>query len=177
MEPNKNNWNLGELVTLPKQERPLKSGAMTQYGHYIGSRYICIREESEGQRGILLKVLGKVYSDQIKIVDGEPFSKDEGDELFMGHSYLSYPYESLKDVKEVLDILRGNADLLQAFETAKMHINPNSSYWVRETARNKFMLKIPQVYDSREDLLCTASDDTPYYRITMVYFYKGNLSW
>ena len=177
MEPNKNNWNLGELVTLPKQERPLKSGAMTQYGHYIGSRYICIREESEGQRGILLKVLGKVYSDQIKIVDGEPFSKDEGDELFMGHSYLSYPYESLKDVKEVLDILRGNADLLQAFEKAKMHINPNSSYWVRETARNKFMLKIPQVYDSREDLLCTASDDTPYYRITMVYFYKGNLSW
>ena len=177
MEPNKNNWNLGELVTLPKQERPLKSGAMTQYGHYIGSRYICIREESEGQRGILLKVLGKVYSDQIKIVDGEPFSKDEGDELFMGHSYLSYPYNSLKDVKEVLDILRGNADLLQAFEKAKMHINPNSSYWVRETARNKFMLKIPQVYDSREDLLCTASDDTPYYRITMVYFYKGNLSW
>ena len=177
MEPNKNNWNLGELVTLPKQERPLKSGAMTQYGHYIGSRYICIREESEGQRGILLKVLGKVYSDQIKIVDGEPFSKDEGDELFMGHSYISYPYESLKDVKEVLDILRGNADLLQAFEKAKMHINPNSSYWVRETARNKFMLKIPQVYDSREDLLCTASDDTPYYRITMVYFYKGNLSW
>ena len=90
---------------------------------------------------------------------------------------LSYPYQSVKDVKEVLDILRGNADLLQAFEKAKMHINPNSSFWVSETARNKFMLKIPQVYDSREDILCTASDDTPHYRITMVNFYKGNLTW
>lgn len=177
MEPNKNNWTLGELVTLPRQEKPLKNGSMTQYGHYIGSRYICIREESEGQRGILLKVLGKVYSDQVKIVDGEPFSKDEGAELFMGHSYLSYPYQSVKDVKEVLDILRGNTDLLQTFEKAKMHINPNSSFWVSETARNKFMMKIPQVYDSSQDILCTASNDTPYYRITMVYFYKGNLTW
>ena len=177
MEPNKNNWTLGELVTLSRQEKPLKNGGLSQYGCYIGSRYICIREETEGKRGILLKVLGKVFSDQVKIVDGKPFSKDEVAELFMGHSYLSYPYQSVKDVKEVLDILRGNADLLQAFEKAKMHINPNSSFWVSETARNKFMLKIPQVYDSHQDILCTASDDTPYYRITMVYFAKGNLTW
>lgn len=154
-----------------------KSFCKLQYGRYIGSRYICIRKETEGKRGILLKVLGKVYSDQVKIINGEPFSKDESTELFMSHSYVSYPYQSMKDVKEVLDILRGNTDLLQTFEKAKMHITPNSSYWVSETARNKFMLKIPQVYDSHQDILCTASDDTPYYRITMVYFHNGTLTW
>ena len=88
MEPNKNNWTLGELVTLSRQEKPLKNGGLSQYGCYIGSRYICIREETEGKRGILLKVLGKVFSDQVKIVDGKPFSKDEVAELFMGHSYF-----------------------------------------------------------------------------------------
>ena len=105
MESNKNNWTLGEIATLPRQEKPLKQSGSTTYVHYITSRYVCIREATDSQRGILVKVLGKFYSDQVGIVNGEPFSKDDRDELFVGHRYYSFPFPSAKDVKEVLDII------------------------------------------------------------------------
>jgi hypothetical protein len=132
MESNKNNWTLGEIATLPKQEKPLKQGGSKAYVHYITSRYICIREATEGQRGILVKVLGKVCGDQVGFVKGEPFCKDDHDELFAGHRYYSFPFPSAKDVREAIDIIRGDQELLQKFEAASMHINPNSTFWVSD---------------------------------------------
>ena len=177
MDLNKNDWALGEIATLPRTEKPLKNSGWKKYGQYIGSRYICIREDTEGQCGILVKVLGKAYSDQVTTVGGVAFSIDDSVELFIGHNYLSYPFPKSDDLKEVLDILRGNASLLQKFEDAKMHINPNSKFWVDETSRNMLMMKVPQVYDSSDDLLHNPLSDTAYYRISIVYFHKGNLSW
>lgn len=116
MESNKNYWTLGEIATLPKQERPLKQSGSTTYVQYITSRYVCIREATDRQRGILVKVLGKAYSDQVGIVNGEPFCKDDHDELFVGHRYYSFPFPQAKDVKEVLEIIEDNQDLLQKFQ-------------------------------------------------------------
>ncbi|MBO4719531.1 MAG: hypothetical protein J5658_06630 [Prevotella sp.] len=175
MESNKNYWTTGEIITLKRTEKPLKNSGWSMYGQYIGSRYICIREDSERQHGILLKVLGKAYSDQVRMVGGEAFSVDDSDELFMGHHYFSYPFPKPGDLKEVLDILRGDNSLLQKFEDAKMHINPNSKYWVNETSRNMLMMKVPQVYDSSDDLLHNPSSDTAYYRISIVYFHRGGI--
>lgn len=176
MESNVNNWKLGEIANLPRKEKVLKDGS-TSYVHYIASRYICVREATEAQQGILMKVLGKAYSDQMKMVGGEPFGKDDYDELFDGHRYYSYPFPSANEVKEVLDILRDNDSLLQEFEEAKMHVNPDGMFWVRETAHNVFRKKIPQVYSGQDDLLHNPSNDTNYYRITMVYFSNGQLNW
>ena len=176
METNENNWKLGEIVHLPRSEKKLKD-SFTVYVNYIESRYICVREATDGQRGILMKVLGKAYRDQVKVVGGTAFSHDDHEELFVGDRYYSYPFPSTSEVQEVLDILRGNDALLQKFEEAKMHINPNSMYWVRETVRNAFLKKIPQVYVASSGQLQNPSDDTNYYRITMVYFYKGQLIW
>ena len=176
MESNENNWTLGEVANLPRMEKILKNGSKS-YMYYIGSRYICIREATDEQRGILVKVLGKSYSDQVKIVGGEPFGRDDFDELFAGLRYYSYPFPSVSKVQEVLDILRGNAPLLQKFEDAKMHVNPNGKFWVRETARNAFLKKIPQVYDAPSGQLHSPSDDINYYRIAIVYFFKGQLIW
>ena len=176
MESNENNWTLGEIANLPRTENEWKSG-FTSYVHYISSRYICVREATDMQRGILVKVLGKAYRDQVKMVGGKPFGRDDYEDAFSGGRYYSYPFPSADEVQEVLDILRGNASLLQKFEDAKMHINPNGMFWVREIARNAFLKKIPQIYDSRSGQLCNPSDDTNYYRITMVYFFKGQLSW
>ena len=177
MESNKNDWALGEIATLTRTEKPLKNSGWTIYGQYIGSRYICIREDTERQRGILLKVLGKAYSDQVRTVGGEAFSNDDSEELFIGHRYFSYPFPKSGDLKEVLEILRGDENLLQKFEDAKMHINPNSKYWVNETSRNVLMMKVPQVYDSSDGLLHNPSSDMAYYRISIVYFHKGKLNW
>ena len=177
MESKKNNWSLGEIATLPKQERPLKKSGSTTYLQYITSRYVCIREATDGQRGILVKVLGKFYSDQVVIVNGEPFSKDDHDELFAGHRYYSFPFPSAKDVKEVLDIIEDNQDLLQKFQAASMHINPNSTFWVSDTVRNKFFLKKPQILSGRDGQLYTPSDADNHYRLSIVYFFKGSLIW
>lgn len=176
MDQLENNWKLGEMANLPRQEKVKKDGS-TSYVNYIESRYICVREAIDGRRGILMKVLGKAYSDQVKMVGGEPFGRDEHEDLFAGQRYYSYPFPTANEVQEVLEILRDNPSLLQKFEDARMHVNPDGMFWVRETARNAFLIKIPQVYSGHDNQIHNISDDTNYYRITMVYFYKGQLNW
>ena len=172
-----NNWTIGEIVTLPQEEKLLKENGMYHYLFHIGSRYVCIREAVNGQRGILLKVLGKTISDNVKIVSGEPFCRDDCEELFIGYRYRSYPFPMAHQVKEVLDVLHQEPTLLQKLEEANMHLNPNGIFWVADTTRNAFLFKIPQVYDTGTCQLRSVSDDTAYYRISVVYFFRGHLSW
>ena len=176
MEKNESNWKLGEIVNLPRTERKLEDG-ITNYVNYIESRYICVREATDGQRGILVKVLGKAHRDHVKVIGGRPFCKDDREELFIGRHYYSFPFPSASDVQEVLEILKWNESLVDKFEDARMHINPNSMFWVSETVRNAFLKKTPQVYVASSGQLQNPSGDTNYYRITMVYFYKGQLIW
>ena len=177
METTENNWTLGELVTLPREEKPLKKSGSKYYSRYIGSRYICIREATNGQRGILMKVLGKTDGDRIMIVNGEPFSKDDREELFVGKRYFSYPFPTAREVMEALDIISFDQDLQQKFEAASMHINPDSTFWVSDTTRNMLLRKKPQFLDGRDGQLYPARDDGEHYRVTFVYFYKGHLNW
>ena len=176
METNGNNWGLGELVTLPREERILKKSGTTEYMHIIGSRYICIREATNKQRGILMRVLGKANGDRITIENGKPFCKDDHEELFYGSRYFSYPFPSASQITEALDILRANQDLQQKFEKASMHLNPDSTFWVSDTTRNVILRKIAQFVNGHDGQLYPANDNE-HYRITFVYFYKGNLNW
>ena len=177
MDLNEYSWNLGEIAKLPRVDRVLKEGDTNQYEQFITSRYLCIREATDNQQGILLKVLGKAYSNEIKVICGEPFCRDDHEEMFEGDRYFSYPFPKANQVKEVLDILRQSPRLLMTLESLKMHINPNSMFWVSEIARKAFFFKIPQVYDSRTGQLLPASKDTLYYRISIVYFFEGELIW
>jgi hypothetical protein len=172
-----NNWSVGDLATLERKQKPLKKGGSTVYERYIGSRYICIREASEQRRGILMKVLGKPYSDQIKIVNGQPFCEDYHDELFEGDLYASYSFPSANEVKEALEIIRGNQALLQKFEKESMHINPDSTFWVKEITHNVLFLKKLQYIDGRDGQLSPATNDSNHYRVTFVYFRDGKLIW
>lgn len=177
MDSKENNWTVGETVTIKRMERPLKESGSTSYAQYISSRYICIREVNGEQRGILLKVLGKAYSNQIEMVNGQPFCKDDHEELFAGHRYCSYPFPSAKEVQEVLEIIRDNKSLLHKFETASMHINPESTFWVNDTKRNMLLMKKPQIFSGRDGQITPARDDVNHYRISIVYFSKDSLIW
>lgn len=177
MNTTENNWTLGELVTLPRKKSLLKQGGMKSYSHYVGSRYICIREATDGQRGILMKVLGKVYRDGIIMVNGEPFCKDDREELFTTDHYLGYPFPTANNVMEALGVIRANQDLLQKFEKASMHVNPDSTFWVSDTTRNMLLQKKPQFLSGRDGQLSPAHDNSEHYRVTFVYFYKGSLNW
>ena len=177
MESNENNWTLGEIVNLGRKEKLLKKSGSTIYERFIRSRYICIREANEGQQGILMKVLGKPDCDQIRIVNGQPFCKDDHEDLFESDCYFSYPFPSAKEVQEALEIIRSNQSLLQKFEEASMHINPNSTFWVNDVSRNMLFMKKPQYYSARDGQLSPAKDNGNHYRITFVYFHQRELHW
>ena len=93
-------------------------------------------------------------------------------ELFEGICYFSYSFPRLEDLKEVLEVLRNNPDLLPKFDAASMHVNPKSSFWIRETTKKLFLIRKPQCYDVSTDSLSTSIDDPAPYRVTMVYFSK-----
>lgn len=173
MEKKENNWKVGEVVILPRTSKQLKSSGMKVYEQFVGSRYICIREATEDQQGILLKVLGRTPEEYIKMVAGMPFCKDDSMELLEGMCYSSYSFPQLEEVKTVLSIIHGNPDLHTHFEAAQMHVNPKALFWVRETASNMLRIKKPQCYDVTTDSLVKApANALPPYRLTMVYFTK-----
>lgn len=175
MDINKNNWKVGEVVNLPRTETLLKTKGTTRYERLVESRYICIREATDTQRGILVKVLGRCLPEYVSVVGGQPFTKDDREELFNGCRYFSYSYPALKDLKEVLDILDSTPTLLQYFQKASMHINTNSKFWVSNMTRRLLVCKRPLCYDAATKTLCTIEDNESAYRVTMVYFFKGEL--
>ena len=177
METTENNWALGEQVNLPREEKLLKKSGTTSYLRYIASRYICIREATDGHRGILMKVLGKTSGERIMMVNGEPFCKEDHEELFVGKRYFSYSFPRATEVMEALDIIRFDQDLQQKFEAASMHINPDSTFWVSDTTRNMLLRRKQQFVSGRDGQLYPARDDGEHYRVTFVYFYKGSLNW
>lgn len=176
---NTQNWTVGEIVRLPISKRLLATGNNATYQQIIESRYICIREADNGQRGILVKVLGKASGNYAIIIKGQPFWKDDEDELLYGTIYYSYPVPSAKELKEVLDTVRGNESLLRKFEDARMHLNPDSTFWVNKTKRSMLFLKKLQYLNGGDgQLYSAASDANLHYRVSIVYFDKdGEITW
>ena len=73
-----------------------------------------------------------------------------------------------QELKEVLGIIRNNRSLLQQFEEASMHINPQSKFWVNETVNHMLVMKKLQYYDAASDSLLPAADTDIAYRLTIV---------
>jgi len=168
------NWRLGELVSLGWNYKVIKNNGENVYAYYAASHYICIREATDGLCGILVKVLGKMPMDHIMLVNGEPFCKDEREDLFMGKRYYSYPFPTVNALKEVLEIVSSNEALQSRFKTASMKFNPASSFWVRETT-GTFLKKKPQYYNATSGQLCKGTDDTVHYRLSIAYFNKNEI--
>ena len=173
MESDKKNYTLGEVVHLPRKTSQINK----KYEYLIMSRYICIRQAVEGQRGILLRVLGKTARKDIIMQGGKPFCKDDKYDGFYSNTYVSYRFPSMKELKEVLDILKNDESLLEIFKQNNMPINPDSTFWVRDTASRLFFLKEAQYYDANLGQLTSTSDDDTHCRLTIAYFYKSNVSW
>jgi len=177
MKTETRNWSLGEMVRLSHQGKPVCESSITSYEHLVDSRYICVREADENTPGILLKVVGKVTDENILIKGNEPFVKDVKSEGFRCDIYSSFRFPSGEEVKLMVDILKNNQELVDKFEEASMHVNPNSTFWVRETIHGLFIRTKLQYYDTRSGKLSIHSGDSePRYRLTLVYFDKDKLS-
>ena len=176
MYSNENNWSVGELVNLNREERLLKKSSYTSFKSFVASRFICIRERTGSQHGILVKVLGPTHKSSIMLTAGLPFCKDRREDFFLGKCYYGYPFPAASDVEEVLDILRPNNALMDAFRQHDMLFDPYATFWVRDTASRLFFLKKPQYYDASLGQLVATSDDETHHRLTIAYFYKSTIS-
>ena len=173
---NVSNWKVGEIHALPWTSTVIKKSGSTTYKHYYSSRFICIREENGEQPGILLKVLGKASASEIMMVSGEPFCKDDKDDLLKGKVYSSFRFPALEELAEVLGVFRENPKLTAMLDEAGMHLSPGSTFWVREAHKTLFQTK-PQFYDAGAGTLSTSPDDASHYRLSILYFHKGKLTY
>ncbi len=177
MYSNENNWSVGELVNLNREERLLKKSSNTLYKSFVASRFICIRERTGSQQGILVKVLGPTHKSSIMLTAGLPFCKDRREDFFLGKCYYGYPFPAASDVEEVLDIVRPNNALMDAFRQHDMLFDPYATFWVRDTVERLFLLKELQYYDVSSGQLKRATNETAHYRMAIVYFNEKNLIW
>ncbi len=178
MDKTETNWALGEIVKLPQQNKKVSKDGIYTFGHFVDSKYVCIRPAiDDHQRGILVKVLGKRNGEDFLIKGGEPFCKDEKVEGFNYNMYYSFRFPATDELVEVLDIIRKDQKLQDIFEQASMHINVNSTFWVRETSRKYLFKKTTQYYDASTGECIVADGEGAHYRLTIVYFYKSELNW
>lgn len=174
MVQNKENWKVGEIVNLTWTSDKFKTSGETVYYHFFGSRFLCIKQpDDENKVAIFVKVLGKTSPADVMMVGGEPFCKDQKDDLFTGVSYSSFRFPKLDDLKEVLQIIRDNPEFKSCLEEAGMHINLDSTFWVRESIRGHLLQKKPQIYNAGNGCLSAISNDTPHYRLAIVFFTDG----
>ena len=171
------NWKKGETVYLPWKEKQIKSSGTTNYASIVNSKYICVREATSARRGILVKAMGKIPAHHILMIGGKPFCKDDKSNLIDGKQYVSYPFPSMQELKEVLEIIRWDSTLTSAFEAERMPFNPDSSFWVCDTASRFLLPNKLQYYDAVSDQLCKAAGDDMHVRLSMAYFYKDNIEW
>ena len=171
-ETTKTKWKAGEVVTISQNTKLLKRSDKKLYSNIAIENYVCVREATKGQRGILVKGLGKVRRERIIFVNGKPFLKDERDELFVGKHYYSYPFPTVDDLKEVLDIVRDDMDIQQTLIDNGMFFYPSGTFWVSNTKSLLLGLKKRlQYYDPPTDRIVTAkSHDERHQRITIAYF-------
>ena len=170
MESNKNNWNLGKIVFPPTTATLLKKRNKKEYKRFINLQYICVREATESQCGILVKVLGNTKADNITFVCGQPFCNDDEFMLFEGQIISSYSFPTVAELREVLNIIRSNPSLLSQFEAVSMQFDPNSIFWVNKTGFHLPFTKKPRCYDASTNRLCKAPKDSEPCRLTMAYF-------
>ena len=171
MELTNQHWKLGEVVHLPRTGQPLRHSGQHAYEFQIYSEYVCVREAIGSQRGILVKMMGRVPEKDITPVAGEPFCHDDQKEVDGKQVTYSYQFPTIEELKEVLKIVRENDKLWQQLCDASMHINPNGTFWVREMERKMLVMKKPQYYDPKVDLVESAADPEELHRrLTIVYF-------
>ncbi|MBR1548662.1 MAG: hypothetical protein IJ637_08060 [Prevotella sp.] len=172
IETTKKIWSIGELAALDWNAMLLKTCGRKFYSYYHFSQYVCIREATKGQRGILVKGLGRISRKHVMLLCGKPFCKDEREDLFAGRHYYGYPLPTVDELKEVLDIVSDNTDIQQKLIDNGMFFYPEGTFWVSNTKTLLLGLQRKlQYYSPSTGSLTTANSQAErHQRITIAYF-------
>lgn len=173
MTEKKSRWTVGEKVSLHHHKTILYRLPRRIFAHFVASRYLCIREASSKNRGILLKVLGTFEAGEISSRRFEAFCKDAKDDGydFRPDSYYSFRFPTKKQVKEVLQILKAQPELVERLYEIGMGFSWQQGYWVRGMAFNCLLGSKPKWYDPTADAVFVSHrSEEEHLRMSIVYF-------
>jgi len=176
MKETEYDFKVGEVAVLPYEYAFVSNSGQTRYEWFVRSRYVCVREDSDSQYGILVKYMGDYASPSIIVKGGEPFCKDDKTVRLEGNTYNSYRFPTTHEVKEVLGILKGNENLIGVFKSLMMEIDPSSTFWVREMESRFPFRKLFRYYDPESDKVYSSTDkNKDHCRMAVVYFHESKL--
>lgn len=172
------NWKKGEVVSLPRKTKTIKKCGVSSYSYIHSSRYVCIREATPTVPGILVKVMGRYARHDIKMVCGQPFCKDDNDELFASNSYLTFPFPTADELREALSVIHAEPDVMEGFHKASMHLNLQSKYWVRDTERHLLVVRKALCLDASTGVVAQPLPNEVPYRLALAFFdAENNILW
>lgn len=172
MEQQKGKWCVGDLVTLPRKVAFIEKRGIRVYEYFSRSKYVCVRERTAEQPGLLVKLLGRCDAEELMRVNYELFSKDDKVEGFNANHYCCYRFPTADQVQEVLDIIEDNDQLRQQFEAVGMIWSPDAFYWVRNVKRKLLGLCwAPQYYNPfNKQTIPADKKSATHYRMAVVTF-------
>ena len=92
----------------------------------------------------------------------------------MKQQQIPSPFQATMKMARLID---HNPDLQQRFKEASMQINLQGKFWVNKTLSHLGFMKKPLCYDAKTKEITTPSYNDMPYRLTMAFFYKGELQW
>ena len=168
----KGHWSVGEMVSLPHGDEMVKQSRNKTYKYELPPNCICLRKAEDYCRGIMVADLGTYSANRMLMVDNKTFCKDNKTRGFYDTVYYCYPFPSVREMKEVLDIIRKDPDLQQMLREQQMYIDPSATFWVSDTRRSLFPWKRKALYynPQTDSLSAVKTGDDVHHRITIAYF-------
>lgn len=165
-------WSLGEFVKVPHYTETIGKKDGKKYKHLWERRYICVREATEGQQGILIKVLDRATSVQLQLMGGEPFYRDGKVVNKDRRNYYGFQFPKLEELKVVLDLLKQNELVTMKLREKWSHFDLTGLFWIRELKSRFFgFQKKPQYYDNKTKQVAVGKGGNKrIQRISIIYF-------
>ena len=167
----KGSWAVGEKVILPYTEDTVKEESYKVFKYELPNECLCLREPNDDKYGILIKVLPKCPAEELHIVNGKAFFKDNKSAGFSKDVYSCYPFPTSSEVEDVLEYIQNDKAAKKLLSNRKIHIDPSQTYWIEETASSVFFKRRFQYYDPKTKGVATAKRDSEvHHRLFIAYF-------
>ncbi|MCR4852225.1 MAG: hypothetical protein K5893_01370 [Prevotella sp.] len=168
---NLSEWKVGNLVAPGLMFRKICHYGGKIYMNFVDSKFVCIREATASEPGVLVKVLNSCDQSRFLFRKGEPFVKDYKNVNFESPvEYCSFRLPTVEEIKFVLSIAKSDKTLGEMLSDRGLSPYEPATYWTRDISRSIIGRHV-KFYDSATgEVKSESGDDTERIRITVVYF-------
>ncbi|MBR1542933.1 MAG: hypothetical protein IJ628_10040 [Bacteroidaceae bacterium] len=165
-------WRVGDKVSLPYSEDTILEMNYKVFKYELPNECLCLREPDNEKPGILIKVMPKCPAEELQVVNGKAFFKDNKSSGFSSDIYSCYPFPSASEVKDVLGYIQNNEAAKALLSNQKIHLDPSRTYWIEDICSSRFFFKRRfQYYDPKTDDVAAAKVGSDvHHRLFIAYF-------